>query len=71
MIFIFIAIEVIIKEIMTYLEKTFCASVNCKNDCGRRMTEEELTRLRYLNSDEVSYDYFCGNDERRSIEDNS
>ena len=45
---------------MPYLDKTFCASPNCKNDCGRRMTDEELDRLIYLNYDRVSYDYFCG-----------
>ncbi len=45
---------------MTYLDKTFCASPNCKNDCGRRMTIEEHERLIYLNEDRVAYAYFCG-----------
>jgi hypothetical protein len=45
---------------MSYLDKTFCSSPNCKNDCGRRMTDEEHHRLVYLNEDRVSYAYFCG-----------
>ena len=45
---------------MTYLDKTFCASPNCNNDCGRRMTDEEHQRLIYLNEDRVCYAYFCG-----------
>lgn len=45
---------------MSYLDKTFCASENCRNDCGRRMTDEEHERLVYLNSERVSYSYFCG-----------
>lgn len=46
---------------MSYLDKTFCASTNCKNDCGRRMTVEEHEHLKYL--EEVSYGYFCGEPE--------
>lgn len=45
---------------MSYLDKTFCASPNCKNDCGRRMTDLERERLTYLNDKYVSYGYFCG-----------
>jgi len=45
---------------MSYLDKTFCASPNCKNDCGRQMTDLERERLIYLNNDRVSYGYFCG-----------
>lgn len=45
---------------MSYLDKTFCASPNCTNDCGRRMTDEEHQRLIYLNNQYVSYGYFCG-----------
>lgn len=49
---------------MSFLDKTFCASPHCKNDCGRRMTEQEHQRLIYLNSDYVSYSYFCGEPEQ-------
>lgn len=48
---------------MSYLDKTFCASPNCKNDCGRRMTSEERSVLNNLNGRYVSYGYFCGQDE--------
>ena len=45
---------------MTYLDKTFCASPNCKNDCGRKMTDEQYHRLVFLNYERVAYGYFCG-----------
>ena len=48
---------------MSYLDKTFCASPNCKNECGRKMTEEESIKLKSLPTIEnkyVSYAYFCG-----------
>jgi hypothetical protein len=52
---------------MTYLDKTFCASPHCTNECGRRMTDEEHHRLVYLNDDRVSYGYFCGEPEYEDI----
>jgi hypothetical protein len=46
------------------LDRTFCASPNCKNDCGRKITQEQKEFLRkereagihrlVLNA------YFCG-----------
>lgn len=45
---------------MSYLDKAFCASPDCQNKCGRRMTDLELERLSYLNNENVSYGYFCG-----------
>jgi hypothetical protein len=30
---------------MAYLDKTFCASPNCENECGRKMTELEKKQL--------------------------
>ena len=48
---------------MSYLDKTFCASPKCQNDCGRRMTELEHERLVYLNDVMVCYAYFCGEPE--------
>jgi len=50
---------------MSYLDKTFCASPRCQNQCGRRMTDLERDRLTYLNYEQVSYGYFCGEEERR------
>lgn len=48
---------------MSYLDKTFCASPQCKNDCGRRMTDREREQLTYAQSQYVSYGYFCGEHE--------
>lgn len=48
---------------MSYLDKTFCASPQCKNDCGRRMTDREREQLTYSQAQYVSYGYFCGEDE--------
>lgn len=45
---------------MSYLDKTFCASPQCKNDCGRRMTDAERDQLIYSEAQYVSYGYFCG-----------
>ena len=49
---------------MSFLDKTFCASPNCKNDCGRRMTDRERDLLTYSQAQYVSYGYFCGEDDR-------
>ena len=43
---------------MSYLDKTFCASPQCKNECGRQMTSEE--RAKKGGIEWVSYAYFCG-----------
>ena len=44
---------------MNFKDKTFCASPNCKNDCGRKMTDEE--KVQSISSGLfVSYAYFCG-----------
>jgi hypothetical protein len=45
---------------MNYLDRAFCASPNCKNDCGRKMTEYERANLKYWHGQVVSYAYFCG-----------
>ena len=49
---------------MSYLDKTFCVSPQCKNDCGRRMTDREREALTYSEAQYVSYGYFCGEDEK-------
>ena len=43
---------------MTYKDRTFCASPNCKNKCDRKMTEEQIKESQALRM-EVSYAYFC------------
>jgi hypothetical protein len=50
---------------MSFKDRTFCASPNCKNKCGRKMSEKERAELDALNKtglfylSEVSYGYFC------------
>ena len=55
---------------MAFLDKTFCASPNCLNECGRQMTQTQKNELsfRVLRAKEehgdaaivpVSYAYFC------------
>lgn len=43
---------------MSYLDKTFCASPNCKNDCGRKLTEEIRKGAR-ASKHLLSLHYFC------------
>jgi hypothetical protein len=51
---------------ITFRDKTFCASPNCNNECGRKMSDFEKAQLFDMaqrNPDEclpVSYGYFCG-----------
>lgn len=48
---------------IVFKDKTFCASPNCKNDCGRKMTREEHAELQRLSPDDwmpVSSGHFCG-----------
>jgi hypothetical protein len=58
---------------MSYLDKTFCASPNCKNKCGRKMTEEDKNILDILRpSDQnVWYGYFCGHPREYTLDDGS
>ncbi len=49
------------RDIMPYLDKTFCASPNCKNNCGRQLTPE--LKAKNIHNEWVSYAYFCGRDE--------
>lgn len=52
---------------MSYLDKTFCASPRCKNECGRQIAKKEEKRLGSLpkDSQNVWWGYFC--DERGEI----
>lgn len=43
---------------MSYLDKTFCGSPNCKNECGRQLTPE--LKARNISNAWISYAYFCG-----------
>jgi hypothetical protein len=55
---------------LSCLDKTFCASPDCKNDCGRKITDEELDRLNIPKLEYVSYSYFCG-DAKATLQDES
>ncbi len=60
---------------MTFLDKTFCASPDCKNECGRKMSEHDLSHLELIiwrdpkNCPLVSYAYFCGEPKLEEIEE--
>lgn len=51
-----------VKQMTLFKDKTYCASPNCKNECGRKMTEEEKEKVE-KHKLYVSYAYFCGNDD--------
>jgi len=50
---------------MSFLDKTFCASPNCVNECGRKMSPEETEYLQALKIQGREWDcmvsmaYFC------------
>lgn len=51
-----------------FKDKTFCASPNCKNECGRKMTKKEEEQLEKMREEDwtsvgVSQGYFCGEPE--------
>lgn len=41
-----------------FMDRSFCASVGCKNDCGRKMSDELREKAR-LSGLPVSWGYFC------------
>lgn len=45
---------------MTTLDKTYCASPECKNECGRKMTKEEIDYIKKFTFIPISFAYFCG-----------
>ena len=45
-----------------YKDRTFCASPNCKNECGRKITEHEKLEA-IINDVPVCYSYICGNND--------
>ncbi len=53
-----------------FMDKTFCASPNCQNQCGRKMTAQEEEALKKWGCDFVSWADFCnkeGNQNEISI----
>lgn len=46
---------------MSYKDRTWCASPNCKGICGRKMSDHDRTLAAALAQDtHTSYAYFCG-----------
>jgi hypothetical protein len=48
---------------MCYLDKTFCASPDCKNECGRQLTQEirDGAEKWWGGKDApIAVSYFCG-----------
>jgi hypothetical protein len=52
---------------MSFKDRTYCASPQCTNECGRKLTEDQKRDVAMLSdagywSAQVSYAYFCGED---------
>lgn len=47
-----------------FRDKTYCASPNCKNECGRKMNPEVEAILKADKYSRTSYAYFCGEPEQ-------
>jgi len=56
---------------LCYKDKTFCASPNCENECGRKMKDEEHYQADSLEIP-IAWGYFCGlpDDAYQSIKNN-
>lgn len=52
---------------MSTIDRTFCASPNCKNECGRKMPEKDKKFLQGHPWYPVSYAYFCGEGEKLKV----
>lgn len=55
-----------------FKDKSFCASLNCKNECGRKMTPELQEEYERANLPEnwggmlgIAYRYFCDEPEEK------
>jgi len=51
-----------------YRDRTYCASPNCKNECGRKMSKEVEELLKKDEYGRTSYAYFCGEPESIPID---
>jgi hypothetical protein len=57
---------------MTYKDRTYCASPDCNNKCGRKMTNMEIAHHKAFFAQHgydipVSYGYFCDKKEQKEI----
>ena len=51
--------EIIIR-LGAWRDKTYCASPECNNECGRKMSAELETIAKNDRYQMISYSYFCG-----------
>lgn len=51
------------------LDRTFCMSPNCTNQCGRQWTKNHEQAAKRCGKDQISMAYFCGEPKRNEIED--
>jgi len=51
-----------------YKDRTYCASPECKNECGRKLSKEEEESTRGKNV-YIAYSYFCGAPKSKNMED--
>lgn len=55
-----------------YKDRTFCASPNCKNDCGRQLTDDIIKSAEKWwggKDAPIAVSYFCGEPEEPSKDD--
>ena len=45
---------------MSFKDTTFCASPNCENKCGRKISDIDMSFLKGHSWLPVAYAYFCG-----------
>ena len=50
------------KPIGCFLDYTYCASSNCTNKCGRKMSDEIKEELDKLKEHRTSWAFFCSDD---------
>ena len=50
-----------------FKDRAFCASPDCKNDCGRKMTDEEKKEWALVQLP-ISFGYFCGKPKKFEVE---
>ena len=43
-----------------FMDYTYCASPNCKNECGRKMSKEIKETLERFTYHRIAMGYFCG-----------
>ena len=54
-------------RMLTFKDRTFCGSPHCKNECGRKLTDELYSEYQIANLPQnwdgmlgIGYAYFCG-----------